>query len=77
MTVKDPDVRPAEDPEGQLERAFIDEFLQARGYAPGTLHTLPEDQARKLLTAASVYAATKLAEVEAKAHFVHDIHRRD
>ena len=38
------------------------------------LHALPEDEAKRVLTDASVYAATRLAEIEARAHFVHEIH---
>ena len=77
MTAKQSDVRPVQDPEGQLERAFIDEFLRARGHDSHTLQALPEDQSKRLREAASVYAAGKLAEVEARAHFVQEIHGRD
>jgi hypothetical protein len=74
MTAKEPDARAMVDPEGQLERALIDEFLRARGLDSGALRALPEDEAKRVLTEASVYAASKLAEVEARAHFVHAIH---
>jgi hypothetical protein len=62
------------DPLAQLERTFIDEFLRARGVDPRTLDQLPEIEAKALLKAASIYAAMKLTEVEARAHFVHEIH---
>lgn len=62
------------DPLAQLERTFIDEFLRARGVDPRALRQLPEVEAKSLLRAASVYAAMKLTEVEARAHFVHEIH---
>ncbi len=75
MTAQDPDVRPMQDPEGQLERALIEEFLRMRGYEPHALHALPEEESKRLLEAASVYAAGKLAEVSARAHFVHELHR--
>ena len=52
----------------------IEEFLWARGLDSSALHALPEDEAKRVLTEASVYAAAKLAEVEARAHFVHEIH---
>lgn len=77
MTAQKPDVSPLEDPESLLERAFIEEFLRARGHDPHGLDTLPEDQRMHLLQAASVYAAGKLAEVEARAHFVREIHSED
>jgi hypothetical protein len=66
--------RPMEDPEGELERAFIREFLLAHALDEHALHELPEDEVKRVLTEASVYAADKLAEVEARAHFVHEIH---
>jgi hypothetical protein len=64
-----------EDPEGRLEQALIEEFLRARGLDSSALHALPADEAKRVLTDASVYAAGKLAEVETRAHFVHEIHR--
>jgi hypothetical protein len=66
-----------EDPEGPLESALIDEFLRVRGVDSSKLQSLPEEKARHLLAEASVYAATKLAEVEARAHFVHEIHGQE
>jgi len=77
MTTKEPDARAMEDPEGQLEKALIDEFLRARGLDSGALHALPEDETKRVLTEASVYAGTKLAEIEARARFVHDIHSEE
>ena len=62
------------DPFAELERAFIEEFLQRRGYSSSTLHGLPDEQAHALLTEASLYACGRLTEVESRAHFVDDIH---
>ena len=66
--------RAARDPEAQLERAFIDEFLRAQGHDSHSIGGLPEEERQTLLKAASVYAAGKLTEVEARAHFVHELH---
>lgn len=77
MRAKESDTRPIQDPEGQLERALIDDFLRARGLDAAALHALPEDQAKRVLTEASAYAAMKLAEVEARAHYVHEIHGKE
>ena len=74
---KEPDARAIEDPEGQLESALIEEFLRARGFDSAALHALPENEAKRILTEASVYASTKLAEVEDRAHFVHEIHSEE
>jgi hypothetical protein len=65
---------PLSDRFAQLERAFIDEFLRLQGYDHVTVNTLPDAQRHAMLTSASTYAATKLAEVESRAHYIHDIH---
>lgn len=61
-------------PLGQLERALIDEFVRARGYDPLKLADVPEAERETLLKDASVYASARLAEVESRSHFVHEIH---
>ena len=76
-TTPEPNVRIMEDPEGPLEKALIEEFLRARDVGPNTLHFLPKDEAKRLLAEASLYAATKLAEIEARAHYVHEIHHEE
>ena len=65
---------PIEAPLGRLERALIDEFIRARGYDPLTLSNLPDQERQMLLRDASIHASTKLAEVESRSHFVHDLH---
>jgi hypothetical protein len=75
VTAKPSEVRAMEDPEGRLEAAFIEEYLQARGYDAQALRALTEEEAKRVMKDASMYAAMKLAEVEARAHFVHEIHR--
>jgi hypothetical protein len=77
MTTKDPDVHEMEDPEGQLEKTLIAEFLRERGFDPAALHALPEEQTKHVLAEASVYAAGKLAEIGARSHYVHDIHNKE
>jgi len=61
-------------PTEQLEEALMEEFLESRGHDRHSAQALPEDQARPLLTDASVYASSKLSEVEARAHYVHELH---
>jgi hypothetical protein len=63
-----------EEPSAALERAFIDEYLRTRGYELRTLHELPAEDVKTLLRAATFYAAGKLAEVEARATYLHDLH---
>ena len=61
-------------PLGQLELSLIDDFIHGRGYDPHDLADLPEDVREKLLIDASVYASGKLVEVEARSHYLDDIH---
>jgi ribonuclease HIII len=63
-----------QDKYAQLERVFIDEFLRINGYDSHTVLAMPEDKRIAILTQAAEYAAVKLAEVEARAHYVHEIH---
>jgi len=64
----------AEDPLAQLERAFIEEFLQRRGQSLSTVRQLPHDEAMRLMKEASLYASGRLTEVESRSHYVSDMH---
>jgi hypothetical protein len=77
MTDMNAETRPMVDPEGRLERAFIDEYLRQHGHEPEDVRAMPEPRARILLEAASIYAAGRLAELQARAHYVHDMHHTD
>jgi hypothetical protein len=61
-------------PLSQLERSLIETFVRGRGYAPDDLTALAEADRHALLKDASVYASSKLSEVESRARFVHEIH---
>ena len=77
MTVLDAEVHPMEDPGGRLELALIEEFLLGQGYAPRELQALPDDQRRHLLEAASICASGKLAEIQSRAHYVHEMRHQE
>lgn len=64
----------AEEPAVGLERYFIEAYLASKGHTWEKLRGLPEGDVRRLMTEACTYASTKLAEVEARAQFVRDIH---
>jgi hypothetical protein len=70
----DPDVRPIEEPLAELERRLIDEYLRKSGHDPDVLRSRHDDEARKLLTAAAIYAASKLTEIESRSHYVRELH---
>jgi hypothetical protein len=61
-------------PLAELERALIETFIQARGLDPAALARLPEADRVALLTEASVAVSAKLAEIEARSHYLHDLH---
>jgi hypothetical protein len=65
---------PMEDPHASLERAFIDEFLRGRGHTVRSLAALPPDEMAALLRAAVAHATLRLGEIEARAHYVSELH---
>jgi hypothetical protein len=73
MTAEQSELTPLPDPDGKLERAFMQEFLRARGHDLRSVETLPEDERKQLLRDASMYAAARLAEVQARAHFLGEL----
>jgi hypothetical protein len=58
----------------QLEQSLINEYIRTRGCDPDALSALPAAERHALLRDASIYASSKLCEVESRAHFVHEIH---
>jgi hypothetical protein len=70
----EPGQQPLQDPNGLLESELINEFLRTRGYDRRSLDSLPDDERRRLLRQASIHAAGKLTEIEARAHFVDGLH---
>ena len=65
----------AQAPLADLERALIDAFLEARRLDAAALAALPAAERDALLREASVQASTKLAEIDARSHYVHDLHK--
>jgi len=68
------DVSAVEDPQSRLEQAFIDEYLRSHGYDRAALAKLTDAQLELLMKQASTYASGRLAEVESRAEYIHDIH---
>jgi hypothetical protein len=66
--------RPPESPEAGLERSYIIEYLAGKGYTLRDLLKMPAHLARKLRIEASVYASSKLAELETRSRLVSDLH---
>ena len=68
------DVPPLEEPLAELERHIIDEYIRRLGHDPNVLRTSMDAGARRILVAASTYAATRLSEVEARSHYIRELH---
>lgn len=60
--------------EAALERMYIEEYLRSKGLSWKTVHELPEAHAKALLKEASIYASSRLAEIEQRARFIHELH---
>lgn len=56
-----------------LEVMYINEYLRSKGYSLVTVHELPAEELKKIMTEASTYASTKLAEIESRAQFRKEI----
>ena len=70
----DPDAPTQTDHTATLEQAYIVEYLEQRGLTLESVHELAEPDVHAVMREASIYASAKLSEVEARAHYVHDIH---
>jgi hypothetical protein len=66
--------RALEDPQAQLERAFIEEYLQQRGCSLATVSAKAPAERQDLLARAAQYADMRLAEIDARAAYVQQIH---
>ena len=73
MTTKEPINRPIEDPLAQLERELMTAYVAGAGQDLHTLLARSDDQARQLLTEASLYASARLTEVESRFHYLRSL----
>ena len=65
---------PIEDRSALLENSLIEEYLKENGYSHEDLKKLPAELVEKLMKEASQYASLKMEEVQARAHFVKELH---
>ena len=70
-----PDDWRSTDTHGPLECALIDEFLAGRGHTLRSVDKLPPPERRELMRRAASYATLRLAEIEARAHYIGDLER--
>jgi hypothetical protein len=76
MTTNQTDRPPLEEPLAALERELIGAYLAGAGQDLHTLLMRDDEDARALLAAASRYATEKLAEIEARSHYLRNLQRQ-
>jgi hypothetical protein len=64
---------PLEEPLAELERQLISAYVASAGQDLETLLTRDDEEARKLLAEASVYASARLTEVESRSRYLHKL----
>ena len=74
MAIDRTGIPPLEEPLAELERHIIDDYIRECGHDPAVLRAAGDARAHKILIDASVYAATRLSEVEARSHYVRELH---
>ena len=61
------------EPLAGLERTLIEGYAAGAGYDIASLRARTDPTARDVLKNASLYASDKLAEVEARSHYLHSL----
>ena len=57
-----------------LERGLIGAYVAGAGYTVGELLARTDDEARRVLAAASQHASEKLSEIEARSSYLRHLH---
>jgi hypothetical protein len=65
---------PLHEPLAELERHLITAYVAGAGYHLGELVGRTDEDAKRLLAEASRYASARLSEIEARAHYLHELH---
>ena len=74
MSTHEIDRPPIEEPLAELERLLISEYVTAAGLDLATLLLRHDEQAIRILSEATSHAAARLAEVEARSHYLKKLH---
>ncbi len=62
-----------QDPQAQLAKMYVEEFLRDKGLTAESLADLLAERTRQIMVEASTYAALKLAEVENKSQLTYEL----
>ncbi len=74
MPAEHDDRPPLEEPLSELERQLIAGYLAQKGHDYRSLVSRTDAEARALLASATLYASERLSEIEARSHYVHELH---
>jgi len=66
-------VNPIHEPLAELERELMTAYLAGAGEHLETLVLRTDERARRLLTDASMYATSRLTEIETRSHYVRSL----
>ena len=70
MTKNDPDIEPMHEPLAALERQLVAAYVAGTGNELDALRVRDDAEAHKVLSEASLYASSRLSEVEARLHYI-------
>jgi hypothetical protein len=73
MTANLEDTTPLEEPLAELERELISAYVAGAGQNLEALRTRNDEEARRLLADASLYATARLTEVESRSHYLRSL----
>jgi hypothetical protein len=71
------DRTPLEQPLAALERELIRAYVAGAGQDFETLRARDDEESHQLLAAAFRYVSTKLSEVEARSHYLRELHGQE
>ena len=74
MATHDIDRLPLEEPFAELERHLISAYLAGAGQDLNALLLRGDTEAKRILAKASLYASSKLSEIEARNLYLHKLH---
>ncbi len=74
MTKQHDDTPQIHEPLAELEHQLISAYVAGAGHDLRALLARTDEEARRLLVEASNYASTKLCEIEARSHYLHELH---
>jgi hypothetical protein len=74
MATHDIDRLPLEEPLAELERQLISAYVTGAGQDLDALLARDDAEAKRILAKASLYASSKLSEVESRNLYLHKLH---